>query len=109
MTARSGQTFGHRDQQVRVVRFADGRAPEASRCASRWAVPIAAGALGWVVAAAIGLPMPYLGMPGLWLLIYVSPLWGKGRRGWHEMIAGTVVVDASWLPPPAEPPAPAQR
>lgn len=107
-TARSGQTIGKRDQQVRVVRYQDGGASEASRCVTRWAVPIAAGVLGWVVAASIGLPMPYLGMPGLWLLIYVSPLWGRGRRGWHEMIAGTAVVEASWLPPPAGPPAPAR-
>ena len=108
-TARSGQTIGRRGQQVKVVRFQDGGAPEASRCVTRWAVPIAAGALGWVVAAAIGLPMPYLGMPGLWLLIYVSPLWGRGRRGWHEMIAGTVVVEASWHPPPTGSPASAQH
>lgn len=108
-TARSGQTIGKRDQQVRVVRYQDGCASEAFRCVARWAVPNAAGTLGWVVAAAIGLPMPYLGMPGLWLLIYVSPLWGRGRRGWHDMIARTVVVEASWLPPPAGPPAPAQR
>ena len=106
-TARSGQTIGKRGQQVKVVRYQDGGASEASRCVTRWAVPIAAGTLGWVVAAATGLPMPYLGMPGLWLLIYVSPLWGRGRRGWHEMIAGTVAVEASWHPPPSEPPAPA--
>lgn len=104
-TARSGQTIGKRGQQVKVVRYEDGGASSAFRCLTRWAVPIWAGTLGWVVAAAIGLPMPYLGMPGLWLLIYVSPLWGRDRRGWHEMIAGTVVVEASWLPPPAGPPA----
>ncbi len=105
-TARSGQTIGKRGQQVRIVRYQDGGAASASRCVARWAVPIWAGTLGWAVAAAIGLPMPYVGIPGLWLLIHVSPLWGRGRRGWHDMIAGTVVVEASWLAPPAGPPAP---
>ncbi|MXZ94629.1 MAG: RDD family protein [Acidimicrobiaceae bacterium] len=104
-TARSGQTIGKRGQQVKVVRYQDGGAAPASRFVTRWAVPTWASTLGWVVAAAIGLPMPYLGMPGLWLLIHLSPLWGRGRRGWHDMIAGTVVVEASWLPPPAGPPA----
>lgn len=109
MTARSGQTIGQRGQQVKVVRYEEGHAPEASRCALRWAVPIAAGALGWLVAAAAGLPMPFLGMPGLWLLVYVSALWGRGRRGWQDLIARTAVVEASWHPPPAGPPAPAQH
>jgi len=101
ITARSGQTIGQRGQQVKVVRYQDGGAPEAARCALRWAVPIAAGALGWVVAAAAGLPMPFLSMPGLWLLVYVSASWGRGRRGWQDLIARTAVVEASWHPPPA--------
>ncbi|MYJ37113.1 MAG: hypothetical protein F4071_14525, partial [Acidimicrobiaceae bacterium] len=69
-TARSGQTIGKRGQQVKVVRYQDGGAAPASRFVTRWAVPTWASSLGWVVAAAIGLPMPYLGLPGRWLLIH---------------------------------------
>ena len=108
-TARSGQTLGKSNQQIKVVHYNDGLVATASRRWIRWAVPIAGAALGWVIAAKASLPMPYLGMPALWLLVYASTVWDKDRRGWHDRIAGTVVVDAAWQPPPSEPKASARR
>ena len=108
-TARSGQTLGKRSHQIKVVSYDDGLVPIATVCLMRWIVPIAAGALGWVCAAVANLPMPYLGMPLLWLLVHTSARWDKGRRGWHDMMAGTAVVEASWLPPPPRPPASMRR
>ena len=72
--ARGGQTPGMRPFGLRVVRDRDG------------------GPIGWGTAL--------LRLIGLWvaaLVFYIGYIWifiDKRRRGWHDLIAGTVVVKA---------------
>ena len=39
------------------------------------------------------LRVPALGGLALWLVVFVSALWGRSGRGWHDAAAGTVVID----------------
>ena len=91
----SGQTWGKRRRQVRVVTCRDGAVPSESRALVRALVPAAAGAGGVAAAALADFRDPAQGGLALWLVVYASALWGRGGRGWHDMAAGTVVVTAS--------------
>jgi uncharacterized RDD family membrane protein YckC len=70
--ARGGQTLGMRPFQLRVVRDSDG------------------GSIGWGTA--------FLRLVGLWVagaVFYIGYIWifiDKRRRGWQDLIAGTVVI-----------------
>ena len=108
-TARSGQTFGKRLADIRVVPW-DGEAAvigdqdplEFWRFGSRWAIPHGAGIVAAVVAATVVLPgvqyqgdfgWPIVGAAVVpWALVYSSSLWDKNGRGWHDKAAGTIVV-----------------
>jgi uncharacterized RDD family membrane protein YckC len=71
---KSGQTPGMRLMQIKVVRDKDG------------------GPIGWGAA--------FLRLIGYWvsaLVFYLGYIWifiDKRKRGWHDLIAGTVVVSA---------------
>ena len=89
----SGQTWGKRRRRVRVVTRRDGAAPSPERALVRGLVPAAAGAVGCVGAALADLRVPALAGLALWLVVYVSAMWGRNGRGWHDMAAGTVVIN----------------
>lgn len=73
MLAKSGQTWGRRITNVRVVRAADGESPGWGR------------AIGRVLFAGIvSGQCCYLGY--LWML------WDGENRTWHDMVAGTRVI-----------------
>ena len=91
----SGQTWGKRRSQVRVVTCRDDAVSSAERALVRALVPAAAGVGGVVAATQADFRVPALGGLVLWLVVYVSALWGRSGRGWHDMAAGTVVVRAS--------------
>ena len=115
-TLRCGQTLGKRLMGICVVRCLDtggivAEPPERSSSLLRWAIPHAAvsaaavllGVVLYVVDQA-GLTdrdglLLLLGLSALaalaWAACYVSALWGKDRRGWHDKAAGTVVVRAT--------------
>lgn len=44
----------------------------------------------WLALARLALLLP----PTLWLMVHLSALWDRQRRGWHDYLAGTRVVDA---------------
>ena len=99
----SGQTWGKRRRRVRVVGLGGG-APSSARAFARCLVPAAAGIAGSVGTELAGLRASALWGLGLWFLVYVSAMWGRKGRGWHDMAAGTVVVvDPEDLAQPARP------
>ena len=90
---KTGQTRGKRRLDiVRVVNRADGEVPSLNAPFVRSLVPAAAGAAGSVGATMAGLRIPAVVGLAAWLVVYSSALWGKDRRGWHDMAAGTIVV-----------------
>ena len=100
-TARRGQTFGKQAFSTAVVccpyrgELALGR----RRSRIRWAVPhgafVAAGAAGTASSAVLGVWGLVVGAGAAaagWTAVYASVLLDDGRRGWHDKLAGTVVV-----------------
>lgn len=81
LTAIYGQTAGKTIANVVVIRTADGRTPGWSTATIRAAVQF------------LPLLIPVVGL-GVSVLVGVSPLWCRTRRGWHDKLAGTIVVAA---------------
>ena len=78
--AKSGQTPGMARMNIKVVRDADGG-------------PVTAGAaILRIIGLWIGLSVMYIGV--IWIFI------DKRKRGWQDLLGGTVVVD---LPPAVQP------
>ena len=81
MVSRWGATLGKLAVGIRVVRFADGSRASRRQSWARVALPSAAGALtfgvGWFVA---------------WFVLAWPMESGRDWRGWHDRLAGTVVV-----------------
>lgn len=107
-----GKTLGMRSLGIRVVSIKTGHAP--SVLASLWRGTL----LAWLVPAVLYLLLydlyPDDLSPGsgatflIWLsailvsLAHTSVFWREDRRGWHDLISGTVVVTSD-PPGPAEP------
>lgn len=98
MIASRGQTMGKSRAGVRVVRADDGTDPGAARSALRWlavamprlpAVLVLMGAATWSGGTAVAAMLTAL---ALWSIVYVSLLWGRDHKGWHDKVAGTLVV-----------------
>ena len=76
-----GQTVGKKATGIRVVRADNGGLPTLGRSFARWALPgvlLAIPGAGYALAA----------------LCFSSLLRDASRRGWHDKVAGTVVVKA---------------
>ena len=79
LTAIRGQTVGKMLTNTKVVRVADGHVPGWGRSSARWVVLY------------LPLLVPIIGV-ALALLVVASPLFDSRRRGWHDKLAGTIVV-----------------
>ena len=79
LTMTRGQTIGKLVTKIEPVRIDNGGVPGWRRSGVRWAV--------------IYLPLllPIIGVP-IFFLIALSPLFDPQRRGWHDKIAGTVII-----------------
>lgn len=80
MTALLGRTIGRFPTKTKIVRVDNGQAPGWKKAGARWAVlylPL--------------LTIPLIGMP-IFALTALSPLFNRQRRGWHDKIAGTKIV-----------------
>ncbi len=81
MVALWGATVGKLAMGIRVVRIADASAPGLARSLARVLVPNVAGVLtfgiGWFV---------------VWVVLALSLVFDQDERGWHDKLAGTVVV-----------------
>ncbi|WP_419848085.1 RDD family protein [Candidatus Poriferisocius sp.] len=106
--ARSGRTLGMQLFDIRIVSKNTGKKPSVTAALLRWVfqillfLPILAddtsefgGAL--TLMAWITIASPW------WFLVHFSVYLGERRRGWHDLISGTVVVTAA-PPVPAGPP-----
>lgn len=89
----SGQTWGKRRRRMRMVTRRDGATPTAPRAFVRAFVPVAAGAGGLIGATQADPRAPALAGLALWLVVYASAMWGRNGRGWHDIAAGTVVIN----------------
>ena len=83
LTALLGKTAGKILTKARVVCIKNGRVPGWKKAGIRW--------------MALYLPLlalPIIGIP-IFLLTAASPFFNQQRRGWHDKIAGTIVVPTS--------------
>ena len=79
---------------TRVVRMRDGRSPGFIASLGRSILPIIAGLVGIVLGAWIpsAFPTALMAGPVVWALVYATAFWDDHGRGWHDKLAGTVVV-----------------
>lgn len=85
LIALRGQTLGKMVTNIVVVKIKDGSYPGWKISCARWAV--------------LYLPLlfPLIGIL-LYLLVIASSFFDSQRRGWHDKIAGTIVVSTSERP-----------
>ena len=76
-----GQTIGKRMAGIKVINAAHGGVPGWGKATGRWAIP------GLVAL------IPIIG-PLLSLLCYLSLTWDRVYQGWHDKVAGTLVIKA---------------
>ena len=91
--ATKGQTPGKMVTRIRIVSADGGGNPGWGASAARWALPAIA-SMARVVAWAVGaewVTESLLGLAGM--LVYASLLWNRRRQGWHDMVAGTLVIN----------------
>lgn len=84
-----GYTPGKGMMHIRIASFDDGSKPRFRQVCKRWIILNPPLWLFFMLAGLVGF---------LWqlvsVIIYVSPVWNRQRRGWHDKKAGTVVVKA---------------
>ena len=80
---------------TRVVRMRDGRPPGFIASLGRSILPIVAGLVGIVLGAWIptAFPLALMAGPAVWSLVYATAFWDDNGRGWHDKLAGTVVIE----------------
>ena len=103
-TASGSRTVGKRGTGIAVVKAADGAPPSLLASFGRALAPLLAGVGGAALSWRLGVWTPFESGAALWAFVYLSAIWSRRRQGWHDMLAGTVVVgpqhDASNPPPP---------
>ena len=79
---------------TRVVRMRDGRSPGFIASLGRSILPIIAALIGIVLGTWIpwAAPLELMAAPALWALVYATAFWDDHGRGWHDKLAGTVVI-----------------
>ncbi len=91
-----GQTLGKRMTGIKVINALDGDVPGWGRSLGRWAIP------GLLVQSAFFYPfVPFVMLNPLLdqvtilfalLLLYLSLTWDQVNQGWHDRVAGTLVI-----------------
>ena len=106
----SGKTLGMRSLGIRVVSTRSGQMPSVFESFVRGALPVCLYPLLYPLlfetdqdSGSEFALFVLVAAPCWWLLVQASVFWGRDRRGWHDLISGTVVVTAD-PPGPAEPP-----
>ena len=88
LVATRGQTLGKMATRIKVIRADNGELPGWDKSAMRWLVPGIPYVASWFIGVN-GLS-EILGL--LSLLVYVSLTWDKILQGWHDKVAGTLVI-----------------
>ena len=86
LVATKGHTFGKFTMGISVSQVSSSLRPGWKRSAKRFALPY------------FLFLIPYAGI-FLALLCYLSPVWDRNRRGWHDKIGGTRVLKTGPAPP----------
>lgn len=86
LVATRGHTFGKFILGISIAQVDSSLRPGWKRSFRRWALPN------------LLLLIPYAGV-FLTLLCYLSPLWNRERRGWHDRFAATSVLKTGPAPP----------
>ena len=90
LVATRGQTLGKLAAGTRVIDHGGERLPAWSQAVARWLVPSVPAIVGlFVVVDLVDV------LSGAWTVLVYLPILGPPlRQGWHDRVAGTVVVDA---------------
>ena len=89
LTATRGQTLGKMAVTTQVLDRSGERLPAWNQSVVRWLVPSVPNLVGLVV---IGVAVDVVAM--VWAVgVYLPILRTASRRGWHDRVAGTVVID----------------
>ena len=91
-TSSRGQSLGKRNVGLEVLRIGDGQPPQLLESLARATIPLACGASVFGIAAAMSIRWPLLYGTAAWALVCLSTLLDSSRRGWHDKLAGTIVV-----------------
>ena len=95
--AKSGATRGMRRRGIQVVQLSNGQPVILADALLRTITPISAAVAGLAIAYLIGLPDWSFWFGFLaWCIVYCSSIWHPLRRGWHDLLAGTIVVSAQF-------------
>ena len=90
----TGQSAGMRCVGIEVVSFASGGRITYRAALSRMLLPLLAAVPVTAIAISTGsADYGWLAIAG-WLLCPISALWGQMGRGWHDRLAGTVLLKA---------------
>ena len=87
LVATRGQTLGKMATKIKVISAVDGQLPGWNSSLRRWFIP---GLTRFI-------PHIWAGTLVAWLC-YLSLTWGRNHRGWHDLVAGTLVVRKQPLP-----------
>ena len=87
----TGQSPGMRRTGIEIVRFDNGRKISYPKAFVRTILPPSVAALGFAIATVAGFEDPEWGLL-LGLIFPIPALWNPQNRGWHDQIAGAVVV-----------------
>ena len=84
----SGSSLGKRLLRIRAVNARDGSAVSLWAALNRWSI-LAGGLIVLVIASGSNPPLTYVAFSAV---SAVSILWSPTRQGWHDMAAGSVVI-----------------
>ena len=90
-TSAIGQTRGKRLKGIQVVRLRDGRKPGVAASFVRAALPLAASLCGLVLIWGANPPIATLVAIALYCLIFLSAIWDRHGRAWHDRLSQTLV------------------
>ena len=88
----TGQTRGKRLQGIEVVRLRDGRKPGVAAAFVRAALPLSVSVCGLVLIWGANPPIVTLVAIALYCLTYLSAIWDRCGRAWHDRLSQTLVT-----------------
>ncbi|WP_420610479.1 RDD family protein [Candidatus Poriferisodalis sp.] len=91
-TSATGQTRGKRLKGIHVVRLRDGRKPGVAASFVRAALPASASLLGLTLIWRASPLIATLVAAALYCLTYLSAIWNRRGRAWHDSLSQTLVT-----------------
>ena len=101
-TTATGQTRGKRLKGLEVVRLRDGHKPGVAASFVRAALPPSVSVCGMVLIWGANPPIATLVAIALYCLTYLSAIWDRHGRAWHDWLSQTLVttcVPSTWPGP----------